>query len=73
MQIAYKRDRSANPIGDETLGGSSETFQIGICYKGAYTLLKSFRIFEIALFHPMLQEAKRRQSDDTGIFSISNA
>ena len=34
MLIACKRARSANPMGNEQSGGSSEIFQIGVCYKG---------------------------------------
>ena len=60
MLIANKRASSANPMGNETSGGSSEIFQIGICYKGDHSTLSPFQIFEIGQFHPMLNASGSR-------------
>ena len=44
MLIACKRARSANPMGNEQSGGSSEIFQVGVCYKGGHSTRGPFQI-----------------------------
>ena len=44
MLIACKRAHSANPMGNEQSGGSSEIFQIGVCYKGGHSTPGPFQI-----------------------------
>ena len=44
MVIACKRARSANPMGNDQSGGSSEIFQIGVCYKGGHSTRGPFQI-----------------------------
>ena len=44
MLITCKRARSANPMGNEQSGGSSEIFQIGVCYKGGHSTRGPFQI-----------------------------
>ena len=50
MLIACKRARSANPMGNEQSGGSSEIFQIGVCYKGGHSSRGPFLIQEIGRY-----------------------
>ena len=50
MLIACKRARSANPMGNEQSGGSSEIFQIGVCYKEGHSTRGPFQILEIGRY-----------------------